>query len=321
MVSIDCYLEMYKGLGVEEAFQSDGYEIESSRENYVVISRKERWLHRLTNREAASERLASELRLITGIGLKVAGRLRSSGYHNLSTLLKHPRYSGRARSVQDMFSSVAWEDLVSRTAKRLGRSNPLYSLCASLVSEEDLLGIDIETLGLSAWRDSIFLIGVTSVCGDNTVTKQFFAKNLEGEKEIIKEFLRWSASKKGFVTFNGGNFDIPFIAERGHALLRAEPSSFTLLKRMGEIPNFDVLNLSRGSWNGLLQNHRLKTLEASLLGFEREDDIQSSQVPEYYLTYLASGNAGPLIPVVRHNLTDIISTFGILALIQQSALP
>jgi hypothetical protein len=44
---------MYKGLGVEEAFQSDGYEIESSRENYVVISRKERWLHSLANWELA----------------------------------------------------------------------------------------------------------------------------------------------------------------------------------------------------------------------------------------------------------------------------
>ncbi len=46
-ITVDCYLELYKGLRVEEAFQSDGYEIESSRENYVVISRKERWLHSL----------------------------------------------------------------------------------------------------------------------------------------------------------------------------------------------------------------------------------------------------------------------------------
>jgi uncharacterized protein YprB with RNaseH-like and TPR domain len=31
-------------------------------------------------------------------------------------------------------------------------------------------------------------------------------------------------------------------------------------------------------------------------------------VPEFYETYLRSGNCGPLVPIVEHNRQDVIST-------------
>ncbi len=39
----------------------------------------------------------------------------------------------------------------------------------------------------------------------------------------------------------------------------------------------------------------------------RINDVPSSLVPEFYKTYLQTGNIGPLIPIVEHNQQDIIT--------------
>ena len=85
--------------------------------------------------------------------------------------------------------------------------------------------------------------------------------------------------KEALITFNGRRFDIPFIEDR--------------LKRYGigtniERPNYDVFLFARALIGGV-PNHRLQTLERYLFGIEREDDVPSALIPEFYRYYLNTG--------------------------------
>jgi uncharacterized protein YprB with RNaseH-like and TPR domain len=56
-----------------------------------------------------------------------------------------------------------------------------------------------------------------------------------------------------------------------------------------------------------LPNCKLTTIEKHLFGIEREDDIPSGLVPEFYKIYTKTNNIGPLIPIIEHNRQDIIT--------------
>ena len=75
----------------------------------------------------------------------------------------------------------------------------------------------------------------------------------------------------------------------------------------GRIPHFDVLHFSRRRWKDQLPSLRLSNLEREILGVSRDNDVPGQMVPEFYETYLRSGNPGPLVPIVRHNGQDVIS--------------
>jgi hypothetical protein len=46
-------------------------------------------------------------------------------------------------------------------------------------------------------------------------------------------------------------------------------------------------------------------LDAPRLGWNREDDVPSSLIPQFYFDYLRGGSPGPLAGVVRHNRMDL----------------
>jgi hypothetical protein len=54
-------------------------------------------------------------------------------------------------------------------------------------------------------------------------------------------------------------------------------------------------------------------MEQELLGFEREDDCPSSDVPRRYFEFQRSGDPTPILPVLRHNAWDILSLVALAA--------
>lgn len=75
--------------------------------------------------------------------------------------------------------------------------------------------LDIETTGLSAKVNHISSIGLLlDYMGQN---KFIFLFAEEGEeKEILEEFLEIINSIKPIISFNGQNFDLPFIKKAGN---------------------------------------------------------------------------------------------------------
>ena len=48
-------------------------------------------------------------------------------------------------------------------------------------------------------------------------------------------------------------------------------------------------------------------MERCFLGIQREDDVPSALVPEFYESYMRTGNPGPLVPIVEHNRCDLLT--------------
>jgi hypothetical protein len=76
--------------------------------------------------------------------------------------------------------------------------------------------------------------------------------------------------------------------------------------------HLDLLHPARQLWRLRLGSVRLKDLERQVLGnnecaldWSRQDDIDSSLIPQIYFDYLRGGPAEPLAGIFRHNQMDL----------------
>jgi hypothetical protein len=149
--------------------------------------------------------------------------------------------------------------------------------------------VDIETTGLSKWADSITIIGIYD---GNTPYLYVKDKNLSEAKEKLKEF-------DIVVTFNGKQFDIPFIEHYfSHQYDFIHLDLRYMLKEMGFSGGLKSIERQIGihrdaevegidGWEAVNLWHRYKkgNLEAlnKLLKYNQEDIVNLKTLLEYYL--------------------------------------
>lgn len=80
-----------------------------------------------------------------------------------------------------------------------------------------------------------------------------------------------------------------------------------ILANLNKLHLLDIRYFASRMWKQQLPNCRLQTLEEHLLNVQRNDDVPSALVPEFYETYQKTGNIGPLIPIVEHNKQDLVT--------------
>jgi uncharacterized protein YprB with RNaseH-like and TPR domain len=242
------------------------------------------------------ETLLADLTLIKGIGPVSARHLKGKGYHTIRDLLGHPKFRSSAAQflscyeIRDTFSLMDW------IGKRHHRSHPLILTLADVIDHEGFSFLDIETLGI--FSRPIILLGLAYLRGNQVHICQYLLRDIDEEPAALEAAFSRLSESAAFVTFNGKSFDIPYLQER--AAYYGMP--FTV-----NIPHFDLLHFSRRRWRGDFSNCRLQTLERSLFGIQREMDVPSALVPEFYEAYLTTGSPGPLIPIVEHNRQDVLS--------------
>ncbi len=101
------------------------------------------------------------------------------------------------------------------------------------------------------------------------------------------------------VTFNGRAFDMPLVNTR---------FVMNRMKNPGHsLPHLDLLHVARRIFKRRLEDRSLTSLERSILGFERVDDIPGAAIPAAYSDYLRRGTTGPMISVLEHNAMDLIA--------------
>jgi uncharacterized protein YprB with RNaseH-like and TPR domain len=172
------------------------------------------------------------------------------------------------------------------------------------IAYEDYFGInflDIETTGLSGIDQPLFLIGLLSVRQDGLSCTQLLARAPSEEPAILFELLRHIKHRSAVMTFNGESFDIPYIEKR---------MSYCSLN-LPEIVSVDLLKPARKRYKDKLASCSLQSLERNILNlsdWNREDDIPGSQIPRVYWDYVNNGNYNLLLPIIRHNIMDLIST-------------
>ena len=108
------------------------------------------------------------------------------------------------------------------------------------------------------------------------------------------------------VTYNGRGFDWPLLVARFRMARRAAPV---------HDGHLDLLPIVRRLFRHRMDDARLQTVERSLLGVERHDDVDGWEIPGRYLGFLRGGPAEPLAAVVRHNDEDVRSLARLIALL------
>lgn len=243
--------------------------------------------------------ILGDLTLVRGVGPATEKRLRARGYETLYDLADHPKYRTQVHPVIDCLCRGNSRDIIDLIGKRHAKSHPLVLGAAGLHEPEDYIFLDIETMGLFSRPIILFGIGVIENGALNVY--QYLLRDIADEQAALNETIRrFSGERKALVTFNGKAFDLPYINDRLGYYGMENPAST-------RIPHFDVLHFSRRRWRDQFPSLRLTALEREILNIHREDDIPGQMVPEFYETYLRTGNCGPLVPIVEHNRQDIIS--------------
>jgi uncharacterized protein YprB with RNaseH-like and TPR domain len=170
---------------------------------------------------------------------------------------------------------------------------------APALSGERLLYLDVETTGLAGGTGTYaFLVGVGFFRQGRFAVRQYFMRDLDEEPALLASVAALLPSFDAVVTYNGRGFDIPLLETR-----------FIL----GRLPwpqhlwQLDFLSFARRLWRHRLPDCRLPTIEASILGVERRNDIPGGLIPSLYFDYLRRRHPGELPRVFAHNQDDLLS--------------
>lgn len=163
-----------------------------------------------------------------------------------------------------------------------------------------ILYYDIETTGLSASRGMVYLIGTAWRKEDSCYEiRQYFAYNAMDEKDLILEFARSIRPFDIVVSFNGENFDLPFLNKRAEYL----GLSVHILNH--EAVSLDIYKKIR-KYCGLLgmENAKQKTVE-QFAGIQRKDTVSGKELIKVYRDYLTKRDEHMLDLLLLHNAEDV----------------
>jgi uncharacterized protein YprB with RNaseH-like and TPR domain len=169
----------------------------------------------------------------------------------------------------------------------------------------DFLYIDTETTGLAGAGAMVFLAGVARFDGSVLRLRQYLLPAPQYESGLLGGLHGELAGVRALVSYNGKSFDLPMLEGR-YILARRVPAFRAL-------PHLDLLHPNRRLFRGLVESHQLARIEREVLGFEREADCPSAQVPERYFRFQRSGDPTHILPVLRHNAWDVLSLVALAA--------
>src|SRR6266403_254571 len=215
---------------------------------------------------------------------------------------------GEHLAVRNWFSTPEFADPSSTTLELLSRTRDesvSRKTRATLENPEKWLFLDTDTTGLAGGTGTYaFLIGLAWWDAGGLQVEQFFMRDLDEEHSLLLELSERMSKRSVLVTFNGKSFDWPLLETR-YRMTRSIAACTPKL-------HLDLLHPARQLWRPRLGSVRLKDLERDVLGEEnralewsRQDDIDSSLIPQLYFDYLRGGPAEPLAGVFRHNQMDL----------------
>lgn len=170
---------------------------------------------------------------------------------------------------------------------------------------DQLLFIDTETNGLAGGTGTFaFLIGIARVTPEGVEVCQYFLGDAGEELALLTSLLDEMASAAGLVSYNGKSYDLPLL--RNRCILNRLPVTWE-----GR-PHLDLLHAARRLFRSL-PSYTLSQVEAEILGFRRDGDIPGALIPGLYFEAVRCGDVGPLEPVFKHNVMDLLTLIGITA--------
>lgn len=173
--------------------------------------------------------------------------------------------------------------------------------------DRPLICLDTETTGLATATGTVaFCIGLGWWEGEAFRQVQLLLPDHADEPAILDELARHIPADAWLVTYNGRGFDWPLLVTRFRMVRRAAPV---------HDGHLDLLPIVRRLFRHRMIDARLHTVEETLLGLVRHDDVDGWEIPARYLGFLRGGPPHPLRAVVRHNDEDVRSLARIIALL------
>ncbi len=170
---------------------------------------------------------------------------------------------------------------------------------------EDALFIDTETTGLAGGTGTFpFLIGLGWFEGGAFVTCQLFARDFSEEPPMLAYLQELAAGRRFLVSFNGRAYDMNLLSARFILSRQRDPLS--------GMPHLDLLHPGRRLLRHRMENARLVTIEACVLGLERDGDVPGWEIPQRYFDWLRRRDGSLMEDVFRHNRLDIVSMASLL---------
>jgi hypothetical protein len=175
----------------------------------------------------------------------------------------------------------------------------------SAIAPGSFVYVDTETTGLGGAGALVFLAGVARFEGSVLKLRQYLLPGPQYEGGLLGGLAGELATAPALVSYNGKSFDLPLLEAR-YILSRERPT-------FRQLPHLDLLHPNRRLFRGSFESHRLPVMEQELLGFARDQDCPSAEVPERYFRFQRSGDPTPILPVLRHNAWDVLSLVALAA--------
>jgi hypothetical protein len=169
---------------------------------------------------------------------------------------------------------------------------------------------DLETTGLAGGAGTVaFLVGCGYFERGAFVVRQFFLPAFAHERALLHAVGEFFHGVPLVVSFNGRSFDVPVMETRW--LFHRMPHA------LEGVAHLDMLPPARRLWkaapDGTERSCRLVALEDALFGVSRVGDVPGSEIPQRYFSFVRTGDAAPLEPVLRHNRLDLLSLAAVTA--------
>ncbi|MCU0237455.1 MAG: ribonuclease H-like domain-containing protein [Acidobacteria bacterium] len=177
------------------------------------------------------------------------------------------------------------------------------------VDPRRMLFFDSETTGLAGGTGTVpFMLGFGYFADQAFQVRIFVLLSLDREGEFLEAVARF-LEEGGFsavATYNGKAFDFPLLETR--YILQRRPFP------LRGLPHLDFLFPARTIWRNTFDSRKLGYLGEMLLGLSREDDIDGSDIPALYFSFLRSQAFSLIEPVVEHNAMDLVGLAAVVLL-------
>lgn len=168
---------------------------------------------------------------------------------------------------------------------------------------------DSETTGLAGGTGTVpFMLGFGYFVEDAFQARIFVLLDLGREGEFLDAVARFLEEKDfaAVVTYNGKAFDLPLLETRYVLQRRRCP--------LQGLPHLDFLFPARTIWRNTFDSRKLGYLGEMLLGLSRDDDVDGSDIPALYFSFLRSGALRLIEPVIEHNAMDLVGLAAVVLL-------
>ena len=172
-------------------------------------------------------------------------------------------------------------------------------------ADAPLLCLDTETTGLATAAGTVaWLVGLGWWEGDRFRQAQLLLPDHSDEPALLARIAAHLPRDAWLVTYNGRGFDWPLLTTRYRMNFHDPPP---------HAGHLDLLPFVRRVFRHRMVDARLRTVETTLLGVVRHEDVEGWEIPSRYHEFLRGGPAEPLADVVRHNREDVRSLGRLLA--------